>query len=168
MPRVYFFYDCAAPDRTSMGLPVLWSTVEQWLDPASPVPEVIANATADWRPKCPEVPFLPSYSLPADNEFWKTFPQHTLPSAPWSPIDPEQLSGELSAAEQQLSFTQKYRMSETIQDIRYGYRTPVLYTLPPLRARNSASAAVYGKQFTDSLAWWEKTDMSQARSTRHR
>jgi len=137
-----------------MGLPAQWSIVEQWLDPDSPIPVIAADTAAQWCPKCPDVPILSSYDLPADNAFWETFPKQALSSAPWSPIDPDQLAREVSAADHQLTFTQKYRMLSAINDIRFGYRTPLLYSLPPLRAKNSASAVVYGQQFTDSLAWW--------------
>ena len=128
--------------------------MEHWLDPDSRIQSVPTSSDISWKPKCPDVPVLEAYDLPPDNEFWRRFPVHPLSQLPSSPVDPDQLEAAIAAVEPALSFTQKYRMLSSLHDIRHGYKTPLLYKLPPLRSKNSPSVLVFGKQFTDSLAWW--------------
>lgn len=137
-----------------MGLPASWLTVECWLDKSVPVffpPQVTKK---EFVRKCPDVPTLPTYSLPPAKEFWDSFPFRPLPTKPVSALNFQKLNSIAADLFPRMEHSQVIRARRTVYELEHGSTAPLLRELPALRVPNARSAALHGDEFTDTLSYW--------------
>jgi len=140
--------------RKAAGLPESWLKVESWLDTSKPVTIPTPPAQHEWKRKCPEVPFLPSYEYPPHDSFWASFPFNPLPITPATTMRPAVLASLLSDLDPYLTETQRLRGQRVLEELTFGVRIPFKRLLPSIQLANTESTFIHGEEFTDTLASW--------------
>ncbi len=84
---LYFFLlaVCAAT-RAEYGLPADWDVVDRWIKFSGPVPDVPETKPQVVKKKCPEISVMDNYRSDPGEEFWKKFPNSSLPEKAMSRI----------------------------------------------------------------------------------
>ena len=70
-----------------MGMPFAWSTIAQWMNPKKNIFFPAKKIQKPAEKKCPDIPALPSYRLPPQQNFWRIFPSTHLPKNPSSLVN---------------------------------------------------------------------------------
>jgi hypothetical protein len=140
----------------ALGIHADWSITEEWLNPNISIffPQPAENQKQ--KKKCPEIPTLPSYSLPPPQTFWDIFPASPLPSHPVSKIDFLCLKSLAVPLFPQMTTDQVDRTLRTVHELENGSTAPLSHDLPGIRISNSRSVIQHGEEFTDTLASWVK------------
>jgi hypothetical protein len=144
-----------------IGAPHSWNTVKMWLNPNTTVHFPSQLPLPTYTKKCPDIPRLPTYTLPPTGEFWKQFPSAKLPSFPSSAINFSRLREIITYCRHRLDINQTKRAEKVISDLHTGSAVPFTCRLPPIRVNNTPSVIDHGEEFTDTLGWWIKQGMYQ-------
>jgi len=137
-----------------MGLPLAWAVIMSWLiatSPSCPPPP----AEVGPKPlKFPNIPAREKYDIEADDDFWAEFPFNPLPKGPSTQIRVNRLELLVNKYSKYWSDYEKVIAERAMEILKHGAISYTVNSLPAIRARNSTSAILNGRQITDTIAFW--------------
>ncbi len=104
--------------------------------------------------KFPDIPVLERYDEEADDDFWREFPFNPLPYGPSTQIRVNRLELLVSKHIKNWSAYERVIARRAINILKHGAISHTTSSLPAIRAKNNISAIQYGRQITDTIAYW--------------
>jgi hypothetical protein len=99
---------------------------------------------------------LEDYTSNPGSEFWRKFPRNDMPSGPCTPVKIDRLRILVNKHKSKWNPYEKRIAKRALKILSQGAISFTKSNLPPLRCKNAASALIYGKEMTDTIADWVK------------
>jgi hypothetical protein len=139
---------------TLLGLPATWTVIVAWLT-ASPPKEISPPPPPPTlSKKCPEIPVLPSYSIPPPPSFWSVFPSAAIPQQVFTPVDVFRFQNLYNQLRSTWTIHQQSVGDSALHSLLQGALPNFQQHLPPISVSNTSTAIRYGEWVTDTIASW--------------
>ncbi len=141
--------------RRAMGLPILWSTIFGWLNPAKTEVINIKSKDQDFDRKHKEIPVLDDYEKDPGENFWNRFPSY-FPKNVIKNVKIRVLKKLVQKCWFDFTLPQRRVAKKALRWLSGTEEVKMKYELPGVKTKNAKSAIENGLHITDALAGWIK------------